>query len=71
MARTKPLQDENLWNAIPEIASERETGLPLAAEDVAARIQELIVSQNLSEGTRLPSERDLAKMFGTSRPTVG
>ncbi|MDT7726652.1 MAG: GntR family transcriptional regulator, transcriptional repressor for pyruvate dehydrogenase complex [Actinomycetota bacterium] len=40
------------------------------ADDVADRIRKLIISENLSEGTRLPSERELAERFGTSRPTV-
>lgn len=70
MARTKLLQDKHLWNAIPEMAADRENGHPLAAEDLASQIQDFIIAQNLSEGARLPSERDLAKMFGTSRPTV-
>ncbi len=42
----------------------------LAAEEIALQIQELIVSQDLPEGLRLPSERDLAEMMFTSRPTV-
>lgn len=41
-----------------------------AAEDIAAQIRELIVANELSEGERLPSERDLAPLFSTSRPTV-
>ncbi|ADZ70874.1 FadR/GntR family transcriptional regulator [Polymorphum gilvum] len=44
--------------------------MPLVAEDVASQIQDFIIAQNLSEGSRLPSERDLAKILSTSRPTV-
>ena len=40
------------------------------AEEIARQIQDLIVSQDLPEGLRLPSERDLAEMLFTSRPTV-
>lgn len=41
-----------------------------AAEDIAGRLERLIVSEDLEEGTRLPSERDLAEILGSSRPTV-
>jgi GntR family transcriptional repressor for pyruvate dehydrogenase complex len=41
-----------------------------AAEDIAQQIQDVIVSQDLAEGLRLPSERDLAEILFTSRPTV-
>ncbi len=40
------------------------------ADSVADQIRGLIVSENVEEGTRLPSERDLAERFGASRPTV-
>lgn len=40
------------------------------SDEVAARIRLFIVEQNLQEGTRLPSERALADIIGTSRPTV-
>lgn len=53
-----------------EIPSVRPKGVPLVAEDVASQIQQLIISENLSEGARLPSERDLAGILSTSRPTV-
>jgi GntR family transcriptional repressor for pyruvate dehydrogenase complex len=41
-----------------------------AAEEIAQQIQALIVSRRLAEGVRLPSERDLAQILATSRPTV-
>lgn len=40
------------------------------ADDVAAQIRALIIKDDVAEGARLPSERDLADRFGTSRPTV-
>lgn len=40
------------------------------ADDVAEQIRQLIISKNLAEGSRLPSERHLATMFGASRPIV-
>jgi GntR family transcriptional repressor for pyruvate dehydrogenase complex len=40
------------------------------AEEIAEQVQDLIISQDLPEGLRLPSERDLAQMLFTSRPTV-
>ena len=40
------------------------------SDDVSEQIRRLIVSENLDEGARLPSERYLAERFGASRPTV-
>lgn len=40
------------------------------SDDLASRIRELIVSDEIAEGARLPSERELAERFGASRPTV-
>ncbi|GII96009.1 transcriptional regulator [Sinosporangium siamense] len=40
------------------------------SELVAEQIRDFIVSEDLAENTRLPSERDLAVRFGASRPTV-
>lgn len=70
MARSKNLSEKSLWNSMDEIPSIRPKGVPIVAEDVAAQIQDFIISQNLTEGTRLPSERDLTKILATSRPTV-
>lgn len=43
---------------------------PRLPDQIAERIRELILSEDIEEGTRLPSERVLAERFGTSRPTV-
>lgn len=40
------------------------------SDDVAGRIRSLIIREHIAEGSRLPSERDLAERFGASRPTV-
>jgi GntR family transcriptional repressor for pyruvate dehydrogenase complex len=40
------------------------------SDEVADQIRRLIISENVDEGSRLPSERDLAERFGASRPTV-
>jgi GntR family transcriptional repressor for pyruvate dehydrogenase complex len=39
-------------------------------DEVAEGIRQLIAGEQLSEGARLPSERDLAERFGVSRPMV-
>jgi GntR family transcriptional repressor for pyruvate dehydrogenase complex len=70
VARTKNVSDDRLWQTMGEIVARRPGGLPRAAEDIATQIQETIVAQNLGEGVRLPSERDLAEILSTSRPTV-
>jgi GntR family transcriptional repressor for pyruvate dehydrogenase complex len=40
------------------------------ADNLAQRIRDLIISEDIAEGARLPPERDLAERFGASRPTV-
>jgi GntR family transcriptional regulator, transcriptional repressor for pyruvate dehydrogenase complex len=40
------------------------------SDDLADQIRRLIISEDVAEGARLPSERDLAERFGASRPTV-
>ncbi|MCK1823672.1 GntR family transcriptional regulator [Streptomyces sp. XM83C] len=40
------------------------------ADRVAEQIRSYIVDQDLAEGERLPSERQLAELVGSSRPTV-
>lgn len=67
MVRAKHHADEAIWRSI---AGPYDPDSPGIADEIAARIQGLIVSQGLAEGERLPSERDLAAWLGTSRPTV-
>jgi GntR family transcriptional repressor for pyruvate dehydrogenase complex len=40
------------------------------SDDLAGRIRNLIISEGIAEGARLPAERELAERFGASRPTV-
>ncbi len=40
------------------------------AEEVVARLRDMIHNGELSPGDRLPPERDLAKLLGVSRPTL-
>jgi len=39
-------------------------------EDVAEHLRQLILSQKLKDGNRLPPERELAERFGVGRPSV-
>lgn len=40
------------------------------SDEVAEQVRKLIIRADLAEGARLPAERDLARRFGASRPTV-
>lgn len=70
MARPKQRHPEDVWGALAEPSTTSPSGGLGAAEDIAARLQQLIIEQQLAEGERLPSERDLAVLLGASRPTV-
>lgn len=58
----------------PRKVAQLDTVRPVAssrlADDVAEQIRQLIITKDLAEGERLPSERHLASMFGASRPIV-
>ena len=48
----------------------RSEGQGQTSENVAARVSELISTQQLKAGDRLPPERELAKQLGVSRPAL-
>lgn len=60
MSRAKP-------NIFKTIESEKAN---TTAEEVVARLRDMIQNGDLSHGDQLPPERDLAKMLGVSRPTL-
>ncbi|MDA8291400.1 MAG: FCD domain-containing protein [Actinomycetota bacterium] len=51
-----------IWTPIKEAGN--------LTDRIVARIEELITSNQLSEGERLPAERDMARMLGVSRPAL-
>lgn len=69
MARSKQTDGAEVWQVLRTPAGQRD-GEPIAAEEIAGQIEQLIVSAGLPEGIRLPSERDLALLTSASRPTV-
>ena len=69
LARSKQTDGAGVWQVLRAPAGQRD-GEPVAAQEIAGRIEQLIVSARLPEGARLPSERDLAQLTGASRPTV-
>jgi GntR family transcriptional regulator, transcriptional repressor for pyruvate dehydrogenase complex len=69
LARSKQTNGAEVWQVLRASAGQRD-GEPVAAEEIAGQIEQLIVSAGLPEGIRLPSERDLAQLTSASRPTV-
>jgi GntR family transcriptional regulator, transcriptional repressor for pyruvate dehydrogenase complex len=69
MVRTKLDTTDSAWSTIGARPQSGDAGAP-AAEEIARQIQDLIITEGLSEGDRVPSERDLAELLSTSRPTV-
>jgi GntR family transcriptional repressor for pyruvate dehydrogenase complex len=69
LARSKQTDGAEVWQVLRASAGQR-NGEPVAAEEIADQIGQLIVSARLPEGTRLPAERDLALLTNASRPTV-
>src|SRR6266568_5784057 len=63
---SRPLFTAPLHNMI---TLERDNGLPLYRQ-ICQRLREAILSGELAEGTRLPTERALASELGVNRTTV-
>ncbi len=59
------LLSDNLERAVV-----RRAARPTAAESVARQIQHMIESRDLKPTDKLPSEAELARLFGVSRPIV-
>ncbi len=51
-----------IWTPIKEAGN--------LTDRIVVRIEELITNDQLSEGERLPAERDMARMLGVSRPAL-
>ena len=67
---TRSNEQHNTAARAMDLALVRPIDIPRLADEVAVQIQQLIISQDLVEGARLPSERDLSQRLGASRPTV-
>jgi GntR family transcriptional repressor for pyruvate dehydrogenase complex len=70
VTRTKLETDETLSRALRAFAESRVSGDVRVAEDIATQLQAFIIDNDVAAGVRLPSERDLAVILNTSRPTV-
>jgi GntR family transcriptional repressor for pyruvate dehydrogenase complex len=68
LPRSKHTDGAEVWQALRAPAGRRDGAL--AAEEIAGQVGQLIAAAGLQEGARLPSERDLARLTGASRPTV-
>jgi GntR family transcriptional regulator, transcriptional repressor for pyruvate dehydrogenase complex len=58
------------WASIELVRVGGEDGAPTLPEQIAARVAEAIEAGELPPGSRLPSERELARIFGVSRLAV-
>jgi GntR family transcriptional repressor for pyruvate dehydrogenase complex len=67
---TPPRPRQRDGEADPALSQFRVETVSRVSERVAEQIRNYIVDQGLAEGARLPSERQLAELVGSSRPTV-
>lgn len=58
------------WTSVDLVRAGAEHGAETLPEQIAARVAELIEAGELPPGSRLPSERELARIFGVSRLAV-
>lgn len=66
---TRP--DQEAWSGLEPVQGERAVPGESLPEQIARRIEELIgAGTPIGPGTRLPSERELAQIFGVSRLSV-
>lgn len=70
MSARRVRRDNGGGNLKMDANSLRRAKVARLSDTVADQIQELIISQDLAIGARLPSERELAERIGASRPTV-
>jgi GntR family transcriptional regulator, transcriptional repressor for pyruvate dehydrogenase complex len=66
----RPRQAPALRRGVVDLPGITPLSVPRLSDEVADQIRRLIISENVREGARLPSERELADRFGASRPTV-
>jgi GntR family transcriptional repressor for pyruvate dehydrogenase complex len=67
VARSKAVLEGSPWHSI---VLADDNGGERAAEEIASLIENVIIFSDIPDGERLPSERDLAVMLLSSRPTV-
>ena len=61
------MSNTNTSKSLPLRALQRE---PTLASQVTLQLEDMISTQHLQPGERLPSERELAKLFGVSRTVI-
>jgi GntR family transcriptional regulator, transcriptional repressor for pyruvate dehydrogenase complex len=67
---TEPAEPPRDWRRVGLVRPPSDAGAGTLPEQIAARISELIDAGDLAPGARLPSERELARIFGVSRLAV-
>lgn len=70
MARVKGVLSGEIWDELSVYAPQNSHNMPAGADEVSRTIQDFIISKNIKKGERLPSERDLADILSSSRPTI-
>jgi len=70
MKATDEPGDHDAWLGVPPLTDAGDSEGTTLPERVATRIKVLVGAAGIEPGERLPAERELARIFGVSRPSI-
>lgn len=70
MKGSEEVGNHDAWLGVLPLAAAVDTEGSTLPERIAARIETLVGAARIEPGERLPAERELARIFGVSRPSI-